>query len=349
MKIAIATVQIPFVAGGAELHAQNLRRELIRAGHEAEIITMPFSDYPPYLLENQIVASRLMDLRTSWGGNIDLCIGMKFPAYFFPHPNKVIWVLHQYRHAYDLFNTEYSFLKDDPQGRKIQSLIRQADQTYLKEAKRLYANSRNVAGRMAYYNGIISQPLYHPCPDMEDFYCAGDEGYILMPSRINQTKRQDLAIEALRYTRENIRLVILGRPDNDAVLEKLNSKIREYGAEDKVRFIGYVSQREKLSLYAKARAVLFIPKDEDYGYITLEAMAASKPVITVRDSGGPLEFVLDEETGLITQPEPQALAEAMDELTRSATLAAEMGRAGKQRLTDMDITWDHVVKELTRE
>ena len=170
-----------------------------------------------------------------------------------------------------------------------------------------------------------------------------------MPSRINQTKRQQLAIEALRYTKSNVKLVLLGKADNDGVMAELKRAIQEYHAEKKVEFIGFVSHKEKLDLYAKARAVLFIPKDEDYGYITLEAMAASKAVITAKDSGGPLEFVTDGETGLICEPEAKALAKAMDRVTTSAALADEMGRAGKTRLAEMNISWDHVVKELTRE
>ena len=349
MRIAITTVQIPFLTGGAEMHAQNLKNELEKRGHEAEIVTMPFIDDPPHMLENQIIAARMLDVSSSWGGRIDLCIGMKFPAYYIPHPNKVIWVLHQYRQVYDLFGTEYSPFRDDEEGRELQRMIRQADQCYLREAKRLYANSQNVANRLAYYNDLPSMPLYHPCPGMDDFYRAEDEGYILMPSRINQTKRQQLAIEALRYTKSNVKLVLLGKADNDGVMAELKRAIQEYHAEKKVEFIGFVSHKEKLDLYAKARAVLFIPKDEDYGYITLEAMAASKAVITAKDSGGPLEFVTDGETGLICEPEAKALAKAMDRVTTSAALADEMGRAGKTRLAEMNISWDHVVKELTRE
>ena len=41
----------------------------------------------------------------------------------------------------------------------------------------------------------------------------------------------------------------------------------------------------------EALGVIFPPLDEDYGYVTLEAMLAAKPVITCTDSGGPLEFV----------------------------------------------------------
>lgn len=348
MKIAITTVQIPFVSGGAEYHAQNLRNALIRNGHEAEIITMPFNDNPDYMLENYIIASRLMDVRSSWGGVHDLCIGMKFPAYFMPHPNKVIWALHQHRQVYDLFDTQYSSIKNDVRGRELKKIVTNADNKYIREAKRVYANSYNVAARMKKYNNIDSTPLYHPCPDMEKFYCGESEDYVLMPSRINDTKRQKLAVEALAKTKSDIKLYLVGRADNPVVLEDLKKCISEMKIENRVKFFDFVSQEEKFKLYANARAVLFVPVDEDYGYITLEAMASSKPVITAKDSGGPLEFVEDDKTGFICDPTPESVAEAIDKVAKSQKMSIEYGIAGKTRIDEMNINWDYVVKELTK-
>lgn len=348
MKIAITTVQIPFVSGGAEYHAQNLRNALIRNGHEAEIITMPFNDNPDYMLENYIIASRLMDVRSSWGGVHDLCIGMKFPAYFMPHPNKVIWALHQHRQVYDLFDTQYSSIKNDVRGRELKKIVTNADNKYIREAKRVYANSFNVATRMKKYNNIDSTPLYHPCPDMEKFYCGESEDYVLMPSRINDTKRQKLAVEALAKTKSDIKLYLVGRADNPVVMEDLKKYISEMKIENRVKFFDFVSQEEKFKLYANARAVLFVPVDEDYGYITLEAMASSKPVITAKDSGGPLEFVEDDKTGFICDPTPESVAEAIDKVAKSQKMSIEYGIAGKTRIDEMNINWDYVVKELTK-
>lgn len=348
MKIAITTVQIPFVSGGAEYHAQNLRNALIRNGHEAEIITMPFNDNPDYMLENYIIASRLMDVRSSWGGVHDLCIGMRFPAYFMPHPNKVIWALHQHRQVYDLFDTQYSSIKNDVRGRELKKIVTNADNKYIREAKRVYANSYNVAARMKKYNNIDSTPLYHPCPDMEKFYCGESEDYVLMPSRINDTKRQKLAVEALAKTKSDIKLYLVGRADNPVVLEDLKKYISEMKIENRVKFFDFVSQEEKFKLYANARAVLFVPVDEDYGYITLEAMASSKPVITAKDSGGPLEFVEDDKTGFICDPTPESVAEAIDKVAKSQKMSIEYGIAGKTRIDEMNINWDYVVKELTK-
>lgn len=348
MKIAITTVQAPFVSGGAEFLAENLKKALIRFGHEAEIVSIPFMDTTAEMIENHIIASRLLDLSDSWAGRIDLNIALKFPAYYIPHPNKVVWALHQHRAAYDLYDTEFSNIRDTTEGRYIRNVIRNADQLYLKEAKRIYTISENVVGRMRKYNQIESQALYHPCPDMERFYCADYENYILMPSRINVTKRQMLALEAMCYVKSDIKLYIVGKSDHPSVRDQMLDYIRAHKLQKKVKYFDYVTQEEKFELYAKAKAVLFIPLDEDYGYITLEAMAASKALITACDSGGPLEFVLDEKTGYIVQPQARDIAKKIDALAGQNMLAEEMGKEAKKHLSEMNITWDHVVKELTK-
>lgn len=348
MRIAITTVQISFVSGGAEFLAQNLKTALLKAGHEAEIVSMPFIDGPDYMLENHVIASRLMDINNSWGGHIDLCIGLKFPAYFMPHDNKVIWALHQHRQAYELFDIEFSSLKNDSRGKELRQMVMNADNKYLPEAKRIYTIAENVSKRMQKYNGISSVPLYHPCPDMDKFYCGEYEEYILMPSRINMTKRQKLAVEAIAKTKSRIKLYLVGKADNPVVMDELKQFITERKIENRVKFFDYVSQEEKFKLYANARAVLFIPLDEDYGYITLEAMASSKTVITAKDSGGPLEFVEDRKNSIICDPVPEEIAKAIDEIAESKNMAIEYGTAAKKHLEDMEITWEKVVRELTR-
>jgi len=347
MRIVITTVQVPFITGGAEYHANNLKTALQNHGHEVEIVTMPFMDQPVELIEDHIVAARLMDIEANWAGRVDLCIGLKFPAYYMPHSNKVIWALHQYRAAYDLFDTAYSELKNDKYGNRIKRIVTNADNLYLNEAKRIYANSVNVANRMKKNNEIKATPLYHPCPDMDQFYASDYGDYILMPSRINITKRQLLAIEAMTHSASNVMLYIMGGADNTFEKTRMTDIIKEYKLQNRVHYLGLVSNEDKLKLYANARAVLFIPFDEDYGYITLEAMSASRAVITAVDSGGPLEFVENGRNGMIVKPEPEAIARAIDDFAKSPAMATHMGQEAKKHISGMNISWANVVKELT--
>lgn len=59
MRIIIATVQVPFVSGGAEALAQGLKAALIAHGHEAEIVAFPFNPAVPERIPEQMLACRL--------------------------------------------------------------------------------------------------------------------------------------------------------------------------------------------------------------------------------------------------------------------------------------------------
>jgi glycosyltransferase involved in cell wall biosynthesis len=116
--------------------------------------------------------------------------------------------------------------------------------------------------------------------------------------------------------------------------------------EARVDWLGQISEGQKRENYARAVGVIFPPVDEDYGYITLEAMLSSKAVVTCEDSGGPLEFVSHRKTGLVTKPTAAALAEALDELWQDRSLAVKLGRAGRENYERLGLSWSEVVKKL---
>ena len=116
------------------------------------------------------------------------------------------------------------------------------------------------------------------------------------------------------------------------------------GVNDRVRFVGAVDNDELLELYRGALAVVYVPFDEDYGLVTLEAFLAAKPVVTAEDSGGTLEFVEHGVTGLVTPPDPRAIGEAVASLHGSRTQAEALGAAGRERA--VAITWDQVIERL---
>jgi glycosyltransferase involved in cell wall biosynthesis len=326
MRILIATVQVPFVFGGAEIHAQNLKNAFIEYGHEAEIISIPFKWYPPDRIPEHILACRLLDIEESCGTPIDLVVGLKFPAYYMKHSNKVLWVLHQHRTAYDLWDTDYCDLKHFPNGTQIRDVIVNSDNKFLREAKKIFANSRNVSNRLKRFNDINAKPLYHPPQDADKFYCSDFENYIFYPSRLTDIKRQHLAISAMCYVNSDVKLLIAGMPDNVEYEKRLKRLIKENNLKNKVKLLGGISQKEKLDLYANALGVVFVPVDEDYGYITLEGFLARKPVLTIADSGGPLEFVEDNVTGYVAEPSPQFLGEAIDNLFANKTKVSYVGK-----------------------
>jgi glycosyltransferase involved in cell wall biosynthesis len=346
MRILIATVQVPFIRGGAEVHAEGLRDALIHAGHEAEILAIPFKWYPPEKILDHILACRLLDVSEVAGTRVDRLIGLRFPAYLIPHPNKVLWILHQHRTAYDLWDHALSDLVYYPNGSQVRDAIEHADRTLIPEAKAVFANSQNVARRLKRFCDIDSTPLYHPPPNAEKFYSSSAEDYLFFPSRLCIPKRQELALKALALTRNPVRICFAGVSDHPDYTDKLHSLARKLKAQKRVEWLGGISEDEKRACYANALAVVYPPIDEDYGYVTLEAMLSSKPVITCRDSGGPLEFVVDSQTGLIADQTPESLAAAFDSVWENRGEAEAWGRAGRARYESLNLSWANVVRRL---
>ena len=346
MRIVIATTQVPFIRGGAEILAEGLTQALRTEGHAAELVAIPFKWYPPERILDHMLASRLLDLTESTGQPVDRVIGLKFPAYFMPHPNKVLWILHQHRTAYDLWDHALSDLIRFPDGLQVRNAIRAADTQLLPEAKHIFTISSNVSRRLKVYCGIPSTPLYHPPQHAEQFYRAPAENYLFFPSRLTPLKRQAFALEALSHTRHPVRVCFAGTADSPVYEHELQALARQYKVHHQVEWLGHVTDTEMRHLYAHALGIVFPPLDEDYGYVTLEAMLACKAVITCTDSGGPLEFVRAGETGLIVNPTPTALAHAMDELWQHRDRAKRMGEAGLDHYHRLGITWSKVVQRL---
>ena len=345
MRVGILTVQVPFVNGGAEVHARNLHAALRAAGHEADIISMPFKWFPPDRIAPQMLAARLLDVTESSGMTIDRVIGLKFPAYLIEHPNKVLWILHQHRSAYDLWEHGFGDLNGQPGGDQAMQAIREADTRLIPQARRVFTNSRRVSSRLAEFNGIDSQPLYHPPPLAERFHCAEPEDFLLLPSRINDTKRQDLVVEALFHVRSDVRVRMIGAPDSPGYVERLRLRAAQLPV-GRLSFEGVVDDAQKVDLFARCVAVVFVPFDEDYGYVTLEAMLAGKAILTCSDSGGVLEFADHQENALICEPDPKALAANLDRIWTDRVLARRLGARGRAKYASLDISWNHVVEAL---
>jgi glycosyltransferase involved in cell wall biosynthesis/SAM-dependent methyltransferase len=348
MRIGVVRTQVPFVTGGAERHAAGLVDALRRYGHDACEITLPFKWYPVETLTDSILAARLTDLSQAEGVPIDMMIGLKFPAYLARHPNPVFWLIHQHRQAYDMWDAGTSDLLDAPDGMLARDMIQAEDRAAFARSNRpIYANSQNVAGRLEKYLGLKGQALYHPPPLAQHLTQGSFGDYLFAPGRINPSKRVDLMLRALAKAPSHLRLVIAGMPENPAYLDELRQLAAALGIAGRVTWLGGIDDATMIRHYAEARAVLFTPQDEDLGYITLEAMLSGKPVITTRDAGGPLEFITHGQEGLITAPDPQALAQSFAQVCEDAALAETMGNAGLNRYQSLNISWEHVVETLT--
>lgn len=342
-NILICTTQVPFTTGGGEAHVEGLRRALIEAGYNAEVSALPFKWYPPTEIMRGALAWRLLDLSSANGKPIDLVIGMKFPAYLAAHEKKVLWVMHQYRAAYNLWGTPFDDLSTYTEGPRVREWIKHCDNRFIPQAKKVFANSKAVAERLRRFNNIESEPLYHPPPRAEKLQPGEQGDYIFYPSRLEPQKRQELLIEAARYVKTPVKIVFAGNSRDAGHYESL---VRNFGVGDRVSFRGFVSEPEMIELYANALGVCYLPFDEDYGYVTLEGMLSGKPVIVPTDGSGATEFIEHESEGLITEPDPRAIAEALDFLYTNRTRAQTMGARGLEKLKSLNLSWTHVVERL---
>lgn len=345
MRIAIAMVQVPFITGGAELHASMLCDELKKRGHVVDIVTIPFKWYPPEIIVDCMMMGRSMKLDEINGEKIDLVIALKFPAIYVKHENKVIWLEHQHRQAYDLWETPYGDMQNYENGKNVKDMIHTCDKRYIAEAKAIYAIAENTANRLMKYNQIKAEVLYHPPLNYEKMYCEEYGDFVFYASRIDPMKRQRLLVESAKYIKSPTKLVIAGSGSNQE-LEYIHNFITENDLEEKVKLVGFISEEEKIEYYAKCLAVYFGAYDEDYGYITLEGFFSHKPVIVHKDAGGPLEFVIDNKNGYVIDTNPISLAEKIDDLYYNREKTKVMGETGYQLLQEKNINWDYVIEKL---
>ena len=345
MRVAILTVQVPFISGGAEILATSLCAELRKRGYEADIISIPFKWYPPERILDCMLTARLVDVEEVNGQKIDRVIALKFPAYFIPHANKVGWLLHQHRQAYDLYETPYGDLHQTADGRRVAQEIRRWDNHFLRSFPKIFTISNTVTQRLQTSTHIRAKTLYPPPGNHEQFYCDDFGNYILYPGRFDAIKRQHLIVEAMQYVPSELKLVLIGPYDN-SYGHMIRKRIADLGLSDRITVVGPVSEQQKAKMYAECLAVYNGVYNEDYGYVTLEAFLSHKPVITHPDSGGPLEFVQHESNGYIVAPDPEEIGRWLTRLASNRHLAKTLGEGGKQTIVEKQISWDHVVARL---
>ena len=270
-RVLVLAVQSPFTHGGAERHVRRLTEELGRRGVEADLVAMPIGERGRFDLMRAALAWRSLDLAEVGGRPVDAVIATRFPTWAIRHPNKLVWLIHQYRPAYDQYGTSFSDLTASPEDRRTREVIATIDRVGLTEARAVFVGRGPEEGRLA-------------------------------------------------------------------------ARAAELKITDRVRFVPEVDDETLLGLYADARVVAVTAAGEDLGYVPLEAFLSGKPVLTTEDAGGPLEFVVDGETGIVAPPRPEALGVALRLIWPRLDALAAMGEAGRLRAARLD--WDRPVEAL---
>ena len=334
----------PFIRGGAEEFADELVRRLNKTrGVEAELLRIPFRWDPAECIIEQILLNRNLQLY-----GVDRVIALKFPAYLIPHPSKILWLLHQFRQAYDLYDSGMSHLCDYESGKKITQLVRRADELCFKDCRALYTNSPITQARLRKYNGFESTVLYPPLINAEHFR-GGDYGeYIFAGGRVGPGKRQHLLVEAMHYLKSSTKLIVAGPLDDEAYGHRLRELAKKSNNADNIELrFGFHERHEIAKLVNGSLGCAYVPIDEDsLGYVTMEAFSAGKAVVTTSDAGGVLELVVDSETGFVTDPNPPMIAQTFDRLAGERKMAVKMGRAASALLDSKALSWEHAITRL---
>ena len=340
-RIAVVTSSPPMAEGGHMVIARELRRALRDAGHDAHIIVTPQNRFGRQA--SAYVATWLTDLGAS-ERPIDQVISLRYPSYAVRHSRHVCSLNHTMREYYDLWDRFSASLS--PQGlakeRVRRLLIHTADRYLLtRNVTRLFVQSKTIQQRLSMWPTLRSTVLYPPAPK-RPYRCEeyGDE--ILLVSRLTRLKRADLLVRALATsTARGLRAVIAGEGEERAALERLASEI---GVANRVRFTGTLSEEQLIAELARCRAVCFPTYQEDFGFVTVEAFASRKAVVTCTDSGGPAELVQDGVNGFLTAPAPESLASALRHLVDDPSLAERFGSAAYE--AGAKLTWPETVKQL---
>ncbi len=341
-RIAVVTSHPPFTDGGHLTIARALVTALRAAGHEADLVTTPQNRFGRQAAA--YLATWLTDVGESDGRRIDQVISLRFPAYAVRHPRHVCWLLHPMREYYDLWpswRARLSAANRIKEGLR-RRLIHAADRRLLAPGRvRLFAISRTVAGRLRAALDLEAEPLLPPPPPRAYRQEPPGEEFFLA-SRLTPLKRVDLILRALATPDgAALRLAVAGEGDASTMLRALAG---ELGVASRVTFLGRVDEATLVQRYARARAVVFTPRDEDYGFVTAEAFASARAVVTCSDSGGATELVRDGENGFVVAPDPAAIARAMRLLADTDELARRLGVRALEVAAGM--TWPAAVAQL---
>lgn len=343
MKVLVVNNMAPFVSGGAESMASHLKANLEAAGHQAEVLRIPFQWEPAARIPSQMLMARSFELQ-----NVDHVIALKFPAYLIPHPQKSVWLVHQYRQAYDLYDAGQTNLPEGQIGADIRELIRNADNECFRGARRIFAISDVTQTRLKRYNGFSSEVLRAPINDPEIFTGGPSKGYIFAGGRVNAAKRQHLLLEAMAMTSKDVRLVIAGPPDSVDDATRLHEIAERLGVQDRVRLdLRFMDRNEYADYLNGALAVASLPFDEEsFSYVAMEAATAEKALISTTDSGGVLGLAKNGKTGWVSDPNADSLAETMSAVYANPKRTRELGVAAKAGWLSHNINWPATVQAL---
>ncbi len=378
MNIAIiGPSPIPFTMGGMEYLLRGLVNNISElSNHKVELIKLPTKEDNFWNIIDSYRQFYKLNL-----DHFDMVISTKYPAWMVEHNNHICYMAHRLRGLYDTYhftklplepdrkNTEINKILDyldssevsidgllellealrkmknnipdyyfDLPSPFLRKIVHFLDDQGLKKIKKFYSISQTVKDRKEYFPENSKVEVVYP-PSFLKNLKNGAYDYLFTISRLDNAKRVQLIVEAMKYVKEDIKLKIAGT----GPMEKELKKIAEN--DKRIEFLGFVSDSEAEEYYANSKGVIYIPYEEDYGLVTIEAMMCKKPVITCSDSGGALEFVVDGITGFISIPNPKEIGKKITKLNdMNSDELKSMGENCFEKVKS--ITWENVTEKL---
>ncbi len=324
------------VVGGAEFFADDLKGELEKRGIYSEIINLPFLSDTRENLIKSILSAQAIDLSKYYG-----IVCTKFPGYLAEHPNIYLYLIHQHRELYEFFGTRFSMYSHNARDDSLREIIHGMEKRRLLEINSKKTISKTVSARLERYFGISTGHIYIPSPHRNSYREGKYGDYILFVGRLEEDKRPHLFIECLKHLTSSIKGIMVGKGSLEKALLRMAEAM---GIKDRLTLMSRISTDELAGLYSNCLCVVFCPFDEDYGFVTHEAFLSCKPVITVNDSGGVLEFVEDGVNGFVCDEDPKQMACMIEILNQDKAKAREMGIAGRDRVGS--ISYDGLIDDI---
>lgn len=331
-RVAIICAGSPVAGrGGAERFYAGLKLGFEALGCAAEFVEVEADEPSVDKIVRNYSSAAALDL-----SRFDIVVSSKAPTYAIRHPHHVMFLNHAVRIFDDMFDDRFpdAHIEDH----RDRARVHKADFDAVLAVRARMSQGHEITRRLMRWRGISSQVLHPPLGFNAFQPGSGPGDYFVIAGRLHPWKRFDLLIEAVRHSTRPLRLLIAGEGEHSSTLHKLTK------GDPRIEFLGRISDEELTKLYSGAIAVPFVPQREDYGYVTLEAFASARPVLTCTDSGEPAHIVRNYETGLVVEPSPQAIAVALDWFWDNRDKAAEMGQRALKLVEAM--SWRDTAYEL---
>ena len=340
-------------AGGAELHLHEVFRRIVDAGHEVDLLCSGFADAPAATVLDGMrvhrVGSRFtfpLHARRAYAQlererQYDIVVEdlNKIPLYVKRwNPKRLVVLTHHlfgttaFREATIPIATA-TWLAERPLALGYRGVPFEAVSESTADDLTIRGIPRGSI--RVIFNGVDVETL---TPESND---RSKEPLFVYMGRLKRYKRVDIVIRAFAMVEPPAaRLEIAGKGDDRDRLERLVSDLH---LDDRVRFLGYITEEQKRDLLRRAWATLLASPKEGWGISNLESAACGTPVIAA-DAPGIRESVLDGETGfLVPGSDVAAYAAAMRGLVESPALVDTLG-SNARRFAET-FTWDRAARE----